>query len=76
MPRIRPPIEEAKYGDIPNRIAALETNIRELIEERISLEAAECPGVPRSVVAQLYHSRMSGNQTCWCGVYRKAFKDD
>ena len=72
MPKLRPPLEEAKHDRITKAIAEVESAVQKLVETAIDEEAAQAPGVPRAVVAQLFHARFG---ICWCGIYNRAFKD-
>jgi hypothetical protein len=56
---------------LEERIEALNNEIEALIQDRVALEKAQCPGIPEATLRQMFDAKFG---KCRCLAY-KQFKD-
>jgi hypothetical protein len=68
MALLRPPPTKTAASTLAERIDQITAEIEALIQDRIALEAAECPGVPAVSLRQLFDARFG---RCACKAYKR-----
>lgn len=68
MPLLRQPPAKPASATLAERIEAIHAEVQALIEDHIAAEKAQCPGIPETMLRQMFDARYG---VCACRVHSR-----